>query len=264
MRVPTPIRAITIVLIAGLAVFLPPTQALAEGQEQGTAVSRRLQQDGEQAFSGRDFVKAETLFRRLLAIQEKTLGFEHNGTVRTIFFLGASLDGQGKRAEAESLQGLSASAGLLAAINYGDAVRALNLLRRGANPNVHDPRGRTALMYAGSAGQTKVMGRLLERGADVHAKMRKEGTTALMAAVTFGDPEAIRLLLSRGAEANAKNTKGETALALAHRRLSTAPTERVAFGRNLPERTQHGDLSMATKKELEEVIDLLKKAGAGN
>lgn len=231
---------------------------------QGIDESRRLRQDGEQAFFSRDFVKAETLLRRLLAIQEKTLGFEHNDTVRTIFFIGASLDGQGKRAEAEALQGLSGSAGLLAAINYGDAVRALNLLRQGANPNVHDPRGRTALMYAGSAGQTKVMRRLVEKGADVHAKMREEGTTALMAAVSFGDPEAIRLLLSRGAEADAKNTKGETALALARRRLSTAPSERVVFGRKLPERTPHGDLSMATKKEFEEIIELLKQAGVEN
>ncbi len=247
-----------------VAVICVTTNPVDMAGAQGTDESRRLQQDGEQAFSGRDFVKAETLFRRLLAIQEKTLGFEHNTTVRTIFFLGASLDGQGKRAEAEALQGLSASAGLLAAINYGDAVRALALLRRGANPNVHDPRGRTALMYAGSAGQTKVMRRLVEKGADVHAKMLKERTTALMAAVSFGDPAAIRLLLSRGADVNAKNTKGETALALAHRRLSTAPTERVAFGRKLPERTQHGDLSMATREEFEEIIELLKKAGAGN
>ncbi len=120
------------------------------------------------------------------------------------------------------------------------------------------------MMYAGSAGQTKVMRRLLERGADVHAKMGKEGTTALMAAINHGDPEAIRLLLSKGADANAKNAKGQTALAWARQRLSTAPTDRVVFGRKLPERTQHGDLSMATREEFEEIIELLKKAGAGN
>ncbi len=231
---------------------------------QGIDESRRLQQDGEQAFSGRDFIKAEALFRRLLAIQEKTLGFEHNATVRTLFFLGASLDGQGKRAEAEALQKLSASAGLLAAINFGDVDRALGLLEQGANPNVHDPRGRTALMYSGSAGQTKVMRRLLERGADVHAKMRKEGTTALMAAINHGDPEAVRLLLSKGVDVNAKNAKGQSALAWAQQRLSMAPTERKFGITTLPKRTQHGDLSMATREEFEEIIELLKKAGAVN
>jgi ankyrin repeat protein len=225
---------------------------------------RRLRKEGEQAFFSRDYAKSEALFRRLLAIQEKTIGFEHNDTVRTIFFIGASLEGQGRPAEAHALQGRSASAGMLAAINVGNADRALDLLEQGANPNVHDPRGRTALMYAGSAGQTKVLRRLLESGADVHAKMREEGTTALMAAVNFGDPEAIRLLLSKGADANAQNTKGETALALAHQRLSNAPTDRRVFGRKLPEKTQFGDLSMATKKELKEIIKLLKKAGARN
>ncbi len=91
---------LTFLFIAGLAVFLPLTQAQAQGQEQGIDESRRLQQESEQAFFSREFVKAEALFRRLLAIQEKTLGVEHNDTVRTIFFIGASLDGQGKRAEA--------------------------------------------------------------------------------------------------------------------------------------------------------------------
>lgn len=268
MRFPTPIRVITIFLITALAFATLPAQAAANPVVNASAEdaeeSRRLKQQGEAAFLSNDYAKAEALMRRLLAIQERTLGAEHNDTVRTLFFLGASLAGQGRRAEAEALNSRSASFALLYALNAGASDRALALLQQGANPNVHDARGRTALMYAGFAGQTGAMRKLLEMGAEVNAKMWEERTTALMTTVFFGDPEAIRLLLSKGADPNAKNAKGETALALTNRRLSNAPADRNVLGRKLPERTQFGDLSMATKKEFEEIIELLKKAGAGN
>ena len=84
-----------------------------------------------------------------------------------------------------------------------------------------------------------------------------------MTTAFFGDPEAIRLLLSKGADPNARNAKGETALAMAQKRLSNASPDRNVLGRNLPERTRFGDLSMATKKEFEDIIEILKGAGSG-
>ncbi len=192
------------------------------------------------------------------------MGLEHNDAVRTLFFLGASLQAQGKHDENKAVNSLSKSIELLFAINHGQKDRALALLEEGANPNVQNPRGRTALMYAGTNGQTLALRKLLEKGADPHVISHASGTTAVMAAVFFGDPEAIRLLLTKGVDVNIKNKKGQTALDLARWRLSVAPTERK-FGRTtLPKRLPYGDLTAATKEEFEEIIELLIKAGAGN
>lgn len=259
MTIPRLRCLLTIICFVGPTAFLAPTETHSQPQDQNTEEARRLRQEGEQAVLGGDYAKAETPLRRLLAIQEKALGFEHNDTVRTLFFLGASLEAQGKVAESKALRSRSASTGLLEALFTGDAERALALLDKGANPDARNPRGQTALMYAGLNGQTTVMKKLLEMGADVRPTMTEEGTTALMAAVMFGDPEAVRLLLAKGADATVKNTKGETALALARQRLAIAPTERRMETMILPERTQYGDLSAATKEEFEEIIGILEK-----
>lgn len=150
---------------------------------------------------------------------------------------------------------------LLLAIESGDAKRTLFLLQQGADPDTKDTQGRTALMYAGINGQTRIIMReLLGRGANVNVKSA-DGTTALMATVIFGDPEAIRLLLSSGADVNARDYESRSALAWAQQRLGTASPDRTAFP-NMPERNQYGDLTFATKKEFREIIELLKKAGA--
>ena len=92
--------------------------------------------------------------------------------------------------------------------------RSLTLFERGANPNARDVRGWTALMYAGMAGQTRVMKKLLEMGADVHPQCDLDGTTALSNSIVFGDPTAVRLLLSKGADVDVRNKEGNTPLAL--------------------------------------------------
>jgi tetratricopeptide (TPR) repeat protein len=225
-----------------------------------------LQQEAEEAVNKGDYGNAEVLLRRLVAIQEAAFGPEHPDTGQSFFYLVAVLEGQGKNAQADSLFRRLSSVQLLVAIDSGDVKRALALLEQGANPNARDAGGRTALMYAGLGGQTRVMRRLLETGADANVQSL-EGTTALMDAITFGDPQAVQLLVSSGAGVSLQNGRGETALTLAHAHLSNAPEDRSGLGQ-LPmfgggaERTPYGDLTFATEKERREVIEVLKRVGA--
>ena len=69
---------------------------------------------------------------------------------------------------------------------------------------------KTPLMVASKNGHTKIVKLLLEKGADVNAKM-----TALMLAAANGHTEIIKLLLEKGADVNAKNKYGSTALMFA-------------------------------------------------
>lgn len=153
----------------------------------------------------------------------------------------------------------SESQELLDAIERGNGERALTLLKQGVDPNTKDALGRTALMYAGINGQTKIiMPALLDKGADANAKSL-DGTTALIAAVIFSDPDAVRLLLRHGADMNARDNNGNSALDWAVIRLRTAPSDRSLL--NFRERNSNGDLTMATAKEVQEVIEVLKAAG---
>ena len=76
------------------------------------------------------------------------------------------------------------------------------LLERGADINTKDKDGRTALMYAASAGCTETVKLLLDHGADINAKTKYGYRTALMLAAIGGHTETVKLLLERGADVN--------------------------------------------------------------
>lgn len=97
------------------------------------------------------------------------------------------------------------------------------LLALGANVNLRDADGDTALHGAAETGNVEIMRMLLEKGADPNPR-NKQGGTPLMWAAVFGNDDAARLLLSRGANASLKDNDGITALAWAERnnRQSTA------------------------------------------
>ena len=66
--------------------------------------------------------------------------------------------------------------GLITASEYGHINTVRRLLEEGADVNVKDDRGSTALMYASEEGHVETVKLLLEKGADVNAKDNDGGT----------------------------------------------------------------------------------------
>lgn len=75
------------------------------------------------------------------------------------------------------------------------------LLTEGADINVRDEDGRTALMYAAFNGHTSIIEKLIKKGALVNLA-DNYGRTALMFASSGPYPEAVRLLLKNQADPN--------------------------------------------------------------
>ena len=68
-----------------------------------------------------------------------------------------------------------------------------------------DNRGFTALMMASQAGHVEIVRLLLNKGADVDARINEDGLTALIIASRFGHPDVVKLLLDKGVNTKDKN-----------------------------------------------------------
>jgi ankyrin repeat protein len=113
-------------------------------------------------------------------------------------------------ASATSQQGAGDS--FYAAIRANDLPRLDGMLAAGADVNAKDERGITPLMYTAWVGSVDAMRRLLDRGADPNLS-NSAGSTALMLSAT--EIVKLRLLKDRGARVNAASARGRTALFLA-------------------------------------------------
>jgi ankyrin repeat protein len=85
------------------------------------------------------------------------------------------------------------------------------LIERGAKVQRE---GWTALHYAASGPNVKVLQLLLERGADIDA-VAPNGNTALMLAARYGTEDSVRLLVQRGANKRLLNDRNLSAADLA-------------------------------------------------
>lgn len=92
---------------------------------------------------------------------------------------------------------------LMQAVLYGEPDDVRLLLQKGADPNIRNDAGATALMWAmGDPEKTRL---LLEHGADVNARSEDSRTPLLIAAGQFGASETVKLLLERGASLSTKS-----------------------------------------------------------
>jgi ankyrin repeat protein len=107
---------------------------------------------------------------------------------------------------AGSLRGPDGTTPLMQAVLYGDLGSVRLLLANGADPNIRNDAGATALMWAVADAEKARL--LLDHGADVNAVSR-DGRTPLLVAVSRAEnSEVVKLLLDRGADLSAKSPTG--------------------------------------------------------
>lgn len=101
-----------------------------------------------------------------------------------------------------SLKGIGGATPLMYAALYGDAAAVKRLLDNGADPNIKNDAGATALTWAiHDLEKTRL---LVEHGADVNARSDDRRTPLMIASGTPGAAAVVKLLLDRGADVNAK------------------------------------------------------------
>lgn len=97
--------------------------------------------------------------------------------------------------------------------HQGDIVSFL--IKKGANPNLQDDEGITALMLAVKGFKNQVIRALLDNGADPDL-LNKQDNTALMEAIDdYYKEEIVSLFVKRGVNLDKQNSQGNTALILA-------------------------------------------------
>jgi ankyrin repeat protein len=114
------------------------------------------------------------------------------------------------RPEAVQAKGPNGWTPLMYAALYGDGETIRLLLESGANPNVQNDRGGTALMYAvDNEEKTRL---LLDHGADPNLRSGEGQTALLIGARRTGSYSVVKLLLDKGADAGVRLADGSGAL----------------------------------------------------
>ncbi|HEX3837973.1 MAG TPA: ankyrin repeat domain-containing protein, partial [Steroidobacteraceae bacterium] len=109
-----------------------------------------------------------------------------------------------------------ADSGLADLVQAGDDTAALKLIDSGADVNVKQGDGATALDWATYRLDTRLVKDLLKHHADPNA-MNSFGSAPLIEAIKANNVELVEMLLDAGAHADAPNADGQTALMLAAR-----------------------------------------------
>ncbi len=139
------------------------------------------------------------------------------------------------------------------------------LIDEGADVNAKDNDGFTALMLASGFQKTDTVKALLKAGADVNAK-NKDGATALMSAAMFQKTDTVKALLKAGADVNAKDNDGTTVLMLATKFSQNPKVIEVLIdeGADVNAKNKNGAtaLMLAAMGQKTDTIKALLKAGA--
>ena len=141
---------------------------------------------------------------------DEALGMDHHYKTG----LWAEADGlikEGNHRKAKKVKTQAANAMLLQAAADNNDKATKRALAFGADVNVKDENGMTALIRAARGGYMDVMRRLVNKKADLEIVDRKR-CTALIWAIDFGHDHAVRLLLLAGADVNKPSVGGWTPL----------------------------------------------------
>ncbi|KOS40814.1 hypothetical protein ACN38_g8303 [Penicillium nordicum] len=149
---------------------------------------------------------------------------------------------------------------LIAAV-YGGHIKATeSLLQYGANLNVLDHNGMTALWWAMASDHFDIVELLLSSGAGTES-VGSDGLTPLLWAATEKNLAVLELLINHGANINAQNNSGKTALMRAVYREHSVPVLRLLLdkGADVHMKDDRGltALDMANKANFYEAIAIL-------
>lgn len=140
------------------------------------------------------------------------------------------------------------------------------LLEHGANPNLQDNRGRTALIFLAEndSGNTRILQLLVDADADMDVKNNK-GWTALMLAAEKNNTTLVQQLIQGGADLEVENQGQYTALAIALlNNAAEAAAILIGSGADIARTTSQGGtmLMAAAYGNSPRCIRLLIEAGA--
>jgi hypothetical protein len=155
---------------------------------------------------------------------------------------------------AQSIPDFTPPTPLFRSILAGDAAGAKRLIATGTDPNEGRFLGSSPLLIAIGWGHNDIARALIEAGADINVTDPGGGTALMWAAYNdAGDADVVDLLLAKGADVNARNKMGETALMWAMRRGYT-PVVRSLRAHGASERPMIAD-------SLQRAVAVMQKSG---
>ena len=151
------------------------------------------------------------------------------------------------------------------AARNGNAQVIQDYIKSGADPDVYQPYGWTALHWASGKGETECVRLLIRAGANLNVQYGT-GKTALHYASRSGYIKCVKLLIAAGADVNIQIKDGQTALHLASRE-GKAEYVKLFIGAEAGLNVQDQDgwtaLHWASRDGKTECVKLLIDAGAG-
>lgn len=157
---------------------------------------------------------------------------------------------------------------LHATVVSGDIQAVKALLIGGADVNIKNKRGLSALHSAAVFGHENISKLLIAKGAEVNAKAEgslwDQGMTALHSSCVRGQKSVAELLIAKGANINAKSNNGYTPLHVAAARGYKDVAELlIAKGADINAKDNEGRIALSLAKEhgWDEVVELLRKHG---
>ena len=162
------------------------------------------------------------------------------------------------------LQNSEGKTALLMACQQGYHENVAFLLQKGASMNLRDNKGKTALITACQQGYHESVAVLLEKGANMNLQ-DNEGKTALIMACQRGHHEIVIILLQKGASMNMRDNEGTTALMTAcqqgyHKSVAVLLEKGAIM--NLQDNKGKTALMMACRQGYHESVALLLEKGA--